>query len=447
MWVHAAMGRHDPAEASLRNDLDRRIPALVFKLGCYPLHHGGLAVIRSLGLANVAVYGVHEGRMSPAALSAYLVGGFIWPTGSDTATGKGLADGLRRIAQIIERPTIVVATDDQAAIALDEAPVDVRAAFLLPRRAAISARDLVDKVRCSRLAAEAGIPIVDAVLVRRPGDDIPDVPLPTIVKMRERLLRRDGTRGVSTAIAGTRMDLENLLRCDEGSPFEAMLQPLIIGEDWLYHGYLDGSSTPLVAFTGRKLHSRPAIGGETAFARTEANGDVRSMVEHFLRAISYAGPVSADVRYDRKARTYRLLDLNPRIGACFRMFVDTHGVDVVRAMHLDLSGREVRSARMVDGRTYIVENHDLVTSLHDAGPAAGLGAWWRRLRSANERAWLDGTDMVPVFTAAVRAGFERVRGAPSLAPESAHPRYFRGRAHRRARWIAPSRGGPWRSDS
>jgi len=38
---------------------------------------------------------------------------------------------------------------------------------------------------------------------------------------------------------------------------------------------------------------------------------------------------------------YHLLDFNPRPGAQFRLFTDRAGTDVVRAQHLDLTGRAV----------------------------------------------------------------------------------------------------------
>jgi hypothetical protein len=63
--------------------LDPNVPVLIMKLGHYPLHHGVMGAIRSLGRAGVPVYGVHEDRLAPAGLSKYLVGRFIWPTAAD----------------------------------------------------------------------------------------------------------------------------------------------------------------------------------------------------------------------------------------------------------------------------------------------------------------------------------------------------------------------------
>jgi D-aspartate ligase len=45
-----------------------------------------------------------------------------------------------------------------------------------------------------------------------------------------------------------------------------------------------------------------------------------------------------------------------RIGQNFRMFESGAGVDVVRARHLDLSGRGINSAAMIEGRLFTVES-------------------------------------------------------------------------------------------
>ena len=67
------MGNHDGA----RTGANTSTPAVVLKLDPNVMHHGGLGVIRSLGRIGVPVYGVHEGRLAPAA-GAYLRGRYYW---------------------------------------------------------------------------------------------------------------------------------------------------------------------------------------------------------------------------------------------------------------------------------------------------------------------------------------------------------------------------------
>ena len=70
------MSRWGPAPAL---PVDRDVAALIVKVGDYPLHHGGVDAIRSLGRLGVPVYAVSEDRWTPAALSRYCRGRYVWP--------------------------------------------------------------------------------------------------------------------------------------------------------------------------------------------------------------------------------------------------------------------------------------------------------------------------------------------------------------------------------
>jgi hypothetical protein len=44
------------------------------------LHHGSVGIIRSVGRMDVPVYAIVEDRFTPAAVSRYLPGAFLWDT-------------------------------------------------------------------------------------------------------------------------------------------------------------------------------------------------------------------------------------------------------------------------------------------------------------------------------------------------------------------------------
>jgi D-aspartate ligase len=408
--------------------LDRDTPALVFKIGRYPWHHGGLAVVRSLGWAGVKVYAVVESRRVPIAASALLTGGFEWPTGRDNASGNRFVDATRAMAAHIGRPFVVIPTDDVAATLFNDHATELPDPLLLPRCTVGLARRLTDKASCADSAAGAGLTLPEAVILHCPVStaDLAQVPLPVVVKRPQAGLRPDGTRTFSTVIAEYRETLRQTLQDNTEGPYDVILQEVLPGDDWLYHGYCDATSTALVSFTGRKLRSRPPFAGETSYARTESNEELRLAVERFLRDIQYVGPISIDVRHDPRTGAYRLLDANPRVGACFRLFVTDRNVDVVRAMHLDLTGREVPPGRQVDGRTYLVENYDLtVRRSYGLSGFPGAVSWLGTLWHADERAWLQRGDLLPAAVARVRPRVVR----PSGMAEHIRPRYFRGRNH------------------
>jgi hypothetical protein len=75
--------RRSPSVPTL--PLDPIVPVLVLKVGRYVLHHGGVGIIRSLGRMGVPTYSVVEDRFTPAAVSGFLTGAFVWETrGTDT---------------------------------------------------------------------------------------------------------------------------------------------------------------------------------------------------------------------------------------------------------------------------------------------------------------------------------------------------------------------------
>jgi hypothetical protein len=197
-------------------------------------------------------------------------------------------------------------------------------------------------------------------------------------------------------------------------------------EDWLFHGYCDRDGACVLAFTGRKLRAYPPDAGETAYGRAEANPALAAEATQLLTAVGYRGIMSLDYRYDRRDGRYKLLDFNPRTGAIFRLFQTDAGVDVIRALHLDMTGRPIPPGGPLDRRTAVVEGYDW-----RVGPPA-LRARARRWATADERAWSAADDIVPAAVALARAATHRFRRPFRPAP----PRFLSGRAKPPARLSA-----------
>ena len=112
-------------------DADRNVPGLIVKFGDYPLHHGGVGAIRSLGRLGIPMYAITEDRYTPAAASRYLRRAFVWPT-TGTEEPERLVEGLLRIGARIGRPTVLVPTDEEAAVLIAEHPEELGERFLFP---------------------------------------------------------------------------------------------------------------------------------------------------------------------------------------------------------------------------------------------------------------------------------------------------------------------------
>jgi predicted ATP-grasp superfamily ATP-dependent carboligase len=273
-----------------------------------------------------------------------------------------------------------------------------------------------------------------------------DAAFPVVVKGAEPWLLPMGAGVRSTSIVHSPDRLLDLYqRVEEHQVTGLLLQEYIppeAGEDWFFHGYCDAMSRCLVGFTGRKLRSYPAHAGPTSLGRWVPNEELRHQAEELFHVVSYQGIMDLDFRLDRRDGRYKLLDFNPRLGAQFRLFEDDLGIDVVRAMHLDLTGRTVPSGRPIPGRGFIVENHDPIASWqYRRADGLTLRAWWCSLTGVREAAWFATDDPVPFLMMCVRflvARGKRVlasgrRPAPAGGRRAGQPRYVRGRRSRRQR--------------
>jgi predicted ATP-grasp superfamily ATP-dependent carboligase len=214
----------------------------------------------------------------------------------------------------------------------------------------------------------------------------------------------------STALRGQVQNVENatLIRTEEAlrdlaahwvEPFRVVLQEYLPDEDcedWFTHGYCDPNGNAVVVFTGRKVRTWPAHGGATAAAYTAPNPELVATTKLICKQVGYRGIFDIDWRLDRRTGRYYLLDFNPRVGAQFRMFEDDAGIDVVRAMHLDLSGRPIPVGSQLEGERFIVEPWDAASLLSTRGrPLRGMGGTGRP-----RGAWLSSDDPRPVLATA-----------------------------------------------
>jgi D-aspartate ligase len=264
---------------------------------------------------------------------------------------------------------------------------------------------------------------------------------PVVAKVIQPWLLPAGAGLNSTSIVHRPEDLLDLYQRLEGrSARNLMLQEYIprdCAQDWFFHGYCDARSSCLVSFTGRKLRSWPPYAGATSLGRCQDNQTLRGHAEQLLHAIGYRGIMDLDYHLDLRDGEYKLLDFNPRVGAQFRVFDDDAGVDVVRALHLDLTGRQVRRRPQNDGQVFIVEQSDLVASLayHRAGDLSPR-SWLSSLRGPRrELAWFARDDLAPFLLMCVRfllRGVQRALRLPQGRRANAlTPRYVPVRRRRR----------------
>ncbi len=123
---------------------------------------------------------------------------------------------------------------------------------------------------------------------------------------------------------------------------------------------------------------------------------MESMSINFLRAVGYKGVVDIDYRYDHRDGQYKILDVNPRVGGSFRLFVGKGGVDVVRALYLGMTGQKVPNDTQIEGRKWVEEEGDLLFwPKYCRDGLLSFGEWIKSFRGVREGAWFAIDDPYP----------------------------------------------------
>lgn len=398
--------------------VDRRIPLLIVKVGRYPLHHGAVAAARSLGRLGVPVYAVVEDRFTPLGLSRYLTGSFLWPT-SGAEEPAELVAGLRRIGERLGRPAVALATDDEAAVLLGAYRAELDDLFLLPRIDPELPRRVADKRLLYELCREHGVPAPATVFPDTPVEvrqAVEQLGLPVVVKNCSPFGRLSAPTVGGTTVLRDREDVKELERAigRPGGSRVLMQEYLPDGDrperqapDWFVHMYCDGEARADALFTGVKLRSWPHGGGATARGTAAPHPELAQATADLCRRIGYRGIGDLDWRYDRRDGRFNLVDFNPRLGAQAQLFRTTTGVDLVRALHLDMSGRSTAGGEQIDARELIVEHFNVASVL-------ASGRRWRQVpphphATRRELAWFAWDDPAPFVMATARFAVGSVR--------------------------------------
>jgi len=375
-----------------------QVPALILKIGQYPLHSGGVAAVRTLGRLGVPVYVTTEDALTPAAVSRYCAGHFRWRT-TGHEDPASLVAALLRIGRQIGRPAVLIPVDDEAAVLIAEHADELSGRFLFPPIQPGLSRQLASKHELFGLCREHGVPAPESVLLSSAEDltaFAAAARFPVVVKNAEPWVRRWAPAVGGTTVLRSAAELTALAAAaGESSTF--IVQEYIPheeAEDWIVHLYCDSGSNCQVLFTGVKLRSWPPNTGATACGVSVLNPALADLAARFCKAVGFHGVADLDVRYDRRDGQYKVVDFNPRMGNQFRLFETDTGTDVLRALYLDMTGQSIPPGDQVSGRRIIVEHIDLPSRIGQRGSGYVTPSAPGR-PAVTELAWLARDDPLP----------------------------------------------------
>ena len=368
-------------------------PVVILRSG----HHGGLGIARSLGRLGVPVYCVDAAHWEPAFSSRYCLGRFILDI--ESATPAQSVSGLLEIGRKLGSRPILIPTTDQGAIWVAEHAAALRAMFRFPCQEAALVRLLCDKGRMQELARRSGVPTAQSVIPRSKEDVarfLETATFPLMVKATdaERLRARAG--GTKFVIQSGRELLELYARAADREEPNLLVQEFIPGEDWMFDGYFDRNSRCVFGVTGKKIRRFPMNTGVTSLGVCLRNEIVERTTAEFMKAVGYQGILDIGYRYDQRDGQYKVLDVNPRIGCTFRLFTATNGMDVARALYLQLTGQPVASSQAAEGRKWLVEDFDLFSVFRSwRDRKLTMKDWMRSLHGVQEAACFSFDDPLP----------------------------------------------------
>jgi predicted ATP-grasp superfamily ATP-dependent carboligase len=372
-------------------------------------HHGGLGIVRSLGRLGVPVYCVDAARWEPAYSSRYCRGRFLLQL--DDRAAEGLVD----IARDLQARPILIPTTDETAIWVAEHTGDLRRSYRFPEQDAALVRTLSDKGRMQELARKSGVPTAKAVVPHCKEDVeqfLETAVFPVMVKATDADRMRRRTGGTKFVIHSPRELLEICARADDRQGPNLLIQEFIPGEDWMFDGYFDANSHCLFGVTGKKIRRFPVNTGVTSLGICLRNDTVAGTTRDFMAAIGYHGILDIGYRCDSRDGRYKVLDVNPRIGCTFRLFAADDGMDVARALYLDMTGQPVSPAHAVEGRKWFVEDFDLFSAVRSWREGSlNVKEWAQSFRGVEEAACFALDDPLPCLMMALADCWELYRWA------------------------------------
>jgi len=392
--------------------------------------HGSLEIARSLGRRGIPVWLV-AGDYPLAGLSRYVERSFSWPKSSD-------ADAVAFLLRIADRHGlrgwVLFATSDE----------DVR--FVAQNRAALEtvfavttpAWDLVrwacDKRRMNALAAELGI-ARPLTYYPRGRDDLAsmDIRYPVILKPT----MREGHNAFVDAKAWRADDLPGLLaHYDRAAalvrPDCIMIQELIPGDgtSQFSYGAVWQNGAPIASIVARRRRQYPiAFGYTSTYVESIESREVEETASRFLRSLAYDGLVEIEFKYDRRDRTYKILDVNARAWTWIALGAAA-GIDFAAIQWLLAMGGKIAPISANPGATWRYWSRDMVAAGHEMligglSPLSYLRTFGSRSAAA-VFAWDDPAPAVlDLPLVAVRAASRRLAGrdqivAPALQSLRSH---------------------------
>jgi D-aspartate ligase len=369
-----------------------------------------VAIARTLGRLGVSVYLVaHAGVFSPVSSSRYWSERREWDFSMpENETIAFLVETGRAIEAKHGMRPLLLTLADRISILIERYGDALEERFVFPRAAGPVIRKLANKWEMQLLAEEHGVPtpITICPSSRADVEEFADrASFPMVLKPADPYV----SHAPSNKIIDSRRELmEEVDRETDHGPFNFVLQEFIPGDAtsvWMCNGYFGADPAHSVVFTGKKLRQVSST-GVASLAICLPNDAVAQQTRSLMQGVGYRGCVGIGYRYDDRDGRYKLLDVNPRISAVFRLFRASNDMDVVRLCYRDMTGQTFPEATLRADRKWMLED-DVIAALRALRHRRLTLAEWRKsLRGVEELHWFARDDPLP-FVSWLRSVIKR----------------------------------------
>ena len=287
-----------------------------------------LGIIRSLGRHHIPVWAL-VGKYRLAGLSRYCARTLRWPQPSDDA------NDLEFLLEVGRRygldGWLLLTTDDNHAAFLARNRDALSERFLIPPPDWDVMRHAFDKRLTYRLAASLGL---DHPWTYQPrdGEDVAalECKFPVVLKPAVKTSINRFTRERAWLVNNRE---ELLKRYEEAADLvgadAVLIQQMIPGggENQLSYAALYTNGQPVASLVARRTRQLPIdFGQNSSYVETDECDSIERAAERLLGTLRYSGLVEVEFKFDPRDRTYKLLDVNPRIWS-WHTLADKAGVD------------------------------------------------------------------------------------------------------------------------
>jgi D-aspartate ligase len=375
--------------------VDTRVPVIMLKAG----GTGALGAIRSLGRLGVRVYCIEAGSSIPGLKSRYCSAQFSWDI--DNALAEDSLVFLASLARLLGGKPLLFPTDYTSTLFIAENNEVLRQNFAFASIARHTMELLGNKQQMHSACMEHGIATPNTVVPRSRQDALAFAATATFPIVLKPIDPSVPLRIPAERVVITRNKQELLAAYDRMDDAQLLLQEYIPGGDetqWMFNGYFNEDSECLFGATGKKLRQFPAYKGVTSLGICIRNQPVEEITKSLMKSVGYRGILDIGYRYDARDGKYKLLDVNPRIGATSRLFVAKNGIDVARSWYLDLTAQPVPASTVAEGRKWAAEDKDLFSSFRYYRDEKLTGLQWiKSFHGVKELAYCSFVDPVPAM--------------------------------------------------